>query len=271
MRILGLDTATRANAGAPCDFGVPCARDGGDASQSDGFELEARDDPPSGDRPRHATRLLACIIELLARAGSEWDEVDRIAVGLGPGSFTGLRIGVATARALGRARAIDLVGVSTLQSLALAAQRHPLSAGTDVVLAVLDARRGEVFAAGWRAGGADGAGAITPTRPPDHTAAGTRAQRLLAPRALTPETLAERLSELGQRVLMVGDGAVAFRSILAGAGAKIPPDSSELHKVTAICHCHLARTVRASATDEILPEYLRLPDAEIARRSASRK
>ncbi len=250
MRILGFDTATRATAVALCDFDVagstPDAGPNPDASLSGAVELEARDDPRPGERPRHATRLMASIVELLHRAGMEWDEVDRIAVGVGPGSFTGLRIGVATARALGQARAIELVAVSTLQSLALGARPHALSAGTDAVLAVLDARRGEVFAAGWS----------------------LEMQPLLAPRALTPQALAELLGELPAPVLTVGDGAIQFRSTLGCSGEQIPEDDSELHRVTAISHCRLARTARASAPDEILPDYLRLPDAEIARRAA---
>ena len=107
MIVLGLDTATASTA-----VGLGLA---------DGTVLERRDDPPPGARPGHATRLLAMVAELLEQAGSSWEEVQRIAVGVGPGTFTGLRVGVATARGLAHSRSIRLVGVSSLQALALGA------------------------------------------------------------------------------------------------------------------------------------------------------
>jgi tRNA threonylcarbamoyladenosine biosynthesis protein TsaB len=78
MIVLGFDTATAATV-----VGLRMA---------DGETLQARDDPAQGERPGHATRLLAMTDELLARAGVGWRALDRIAVGLGPGTFTGLRI-----------------------------------------------------------------------------------------------------------------------------------------------------------------------------------
>ncbi len=105
MKVLGIDTATRATAVALLDSDRDAA-------------VERRDDPPPGARPRHTTRLMALVVEVLQVADADWAGVDRIAVGVGPGTFTGLRIGIATAHALARARAIDLVGVSTLHSLA---------------------------------------------------------------------------------------------------------------------------------------------------------
>jgi tRNA threonylcarbamoyladenosine biosynthesis protein TsaB len=233
--ILAFDTATRATTVALCD---------GD------WELESRDDPPPGRRPGHATRLLPLVAEVLDRAQASWTDVERIAVGVGPGTFTGLRIGIATARALARARGLPLVGVSTLQSLALGAAEHRRAppATVDVVLAVLDARRREVFTAAWRPGAVEGA-------------------PLLAARPIAPDQLAAAIPELGSSVLAIGDGAVEFRQVLERAGALIPDDDAELHRVSAINHCRLASALRAGAPDEIQPDYLRLPDAEISRRS----
>jgi tRNA threonylcarbamoyladenosine biosynthesis protein TsaB len=195
-------------------------------------------------------------VELLQSAGIGWEGIDRIAVGTGPGTFTGLRIGIATARALARGRGIPLVGISTLQSLAAAALADPNASRVEVVLAVLDARRGEVFAAGWW----------------EHEVAvsdDTAAQRaLLPPRAYAPEMLAATVEQLRLPALAVGDGAVAFRTVLERSGTVIPEDDSELHRVSAASHCRLAYALRASVPDEVLPEYLRLPDAEIARRAA---
>lgn len=217
MRILALDTATTATT----------------VALADGEEvLERRDDPPAGARPRHTSRLMPMIAELLGEAGWGWERLERIAVGVGPGTFTGLRIGVATARALAQARALELVGVSTLQSLSL-------NAGRDSVCAVLDARRGEVFAAAWK-----------------------QCQPVLQPAPFDPVALAEWL---GSGMLAIGDGAVAFRGVLERSGALIPDDGSDLHRVTAVNHCRLGLLVDPTDLHSVRPEYLRLPDAEIAR------
>jgi tRNA threonylcarbamoyladenosine biosynthesis protein TsaB len=239
MRILGFDTATSATAVALID----------DVA---GIELEARDDPPPDARPRHTTKLMPLIAAMLGRGSTAWSEIDRIAVGLGPGTFTGLRIGIATARALGQARGIPLVGISTLQSLAFGARAE--AAGFDAVVAVIDARRGEAFAAGWLPQSLDEAD------PPP----------LGEPRALSPEALGALVAAAGARTLAVGEGAVKFREVLERSGASIPEDGSDLHRVTAVNHCRLARNRRASAPDEIRPEYLRLPDAEISRPARNR-
>lgn len=244
MRVLAFDTATRATAVALSGVGE--------------VVYVARDDPPPGRRPGHATRLLPLVARVFERAAIGWDDVDRIAVGIGPGTFTGLRIGIATARALAQARGIPLVGVSTLQSLALAAPRarlraggsEPLPPGLDVVLPVLDARRGEVFAASWRIDEAE-----------EFDSA------LLTPRAVAPEQLAELVAPLGASTLAIGDGAIAFREVLERAGSFIPEDDSPLHRVTAAHHCRLAVRLSATVPDEVRPDYLRAPDAEIARRN----
>lgn len=244
--ILGFDTATRATTVALWD------------PPAGAVEHAARDDPARGEQPRHTTRLLPLIVELLDRADVGWGQIERIAVGVGPGTFTGLRIGVATARALCRALEIPLVGVSTLESLAVGAQLDPTSVRSpiDAVVAVIDARRGEVFAAGWRIGDS----LLERERTP-----------LLAPRALGPEALAALIPGLAPSTLAVGDGAVEFRTILERSGALIPEDDCELHRVNAVDHCRLASGRRGCAPDQVQPEYLRLPDAEIAHRAAGKK
>ena len=218
MIVLGFDTATAATA-------VGLLADGGVAA-------ETRHDPLPGERPGHGPQLLALAHELLAGAGLTFADVDRIAVGLGPGGFTGLRIGVATARALAQAAGAEIVGVSTLHALASAAQPAPGQG----VLAVVDARRGEVFAAGWRDG-----------------------KRVLGPLAIAPSQIA---TVAGAGWLAVGDGALRFRSDLESAGCEVGEDGSDRHGVSALAVCRLARSAPAGTErDLVVPDYLRKPDA----------
>ena len=221
--ILGLDTATPSTAVA---------------LWSSDRAVERRDDPPPGTRPAHASRLLALIEDVL---DGGWDKVERIAVGIGPGGFTGLRLGIATARALAQARDLPLVGVSSLAALAAGVRGTvpPHAAGVrgtvpPYVVAVIDARRGEVFAAGWA--GSD-----------------------FEPVALPPAALAARI-EPGS--LAVGDGAVRFREELERAGAVVPADGSPLHRVSAIEICKLGAMGEPAGRDALLPDYRREPDAK---------
>ena len=250
MRVLGFDTATTATAVAVHDTDT-------------GATFERRDDPPVGARPRHTARLLVLAAQALADADGDWAGVDRIAVGTGPGTFTGIRIGVASARAIASAHDTPIVGVSTLQALALGAAEAARERGRGP-LAVLDARRREVFVAGWsvaQAGDPD-----APARRPA--------------RVVPPEELARSLVESndegeaddegeGARWLAVGDGAVASRSLLEAAGALVPEDGSPLHRVSAAAICRIGLQMTPLTPDEIHPDYMRLPDAELNRRAAA--
>ncbi len=222
--VLALDTATPATAVA--------------LLTGDGEGREARHEPAPGERPGHTAQLLPLAAGLLADAGLRFADVGRVVVGTGPGTFTGLRIGVATARALARAAGAELAGVSTLRALAA-------GAGTaEPVLAVLDARRGEAFAAEY---------------------AGE--EERTAPAALTPDALAA-LGRPG--LLAVGDGSVAFRAVLEPAGVAIPADGSPLHRVSALALARLGAAAPVARVEDVVPEYLRLPDAEIALRDRNR-
>ena len=242
MRILGLDTATSATAAGVLELD----RDGRELRA-----LERRDDPPPGTRPRHTAALLSLTLAAMDAAGAGWDDLDLIAVGIGPGTFTGLRIGVATARALAHARDVPLVGVSTLRSLAARALETAATEHRSPV-AVLDARRGEAFVAAW---------------PDPSVTAPSSAPPVIAPAALAPEALAQRLRGGAGAWLAVGDGAVRFRSVLEGSGAVVPEDGATLHRVSALEHCRLASGMDPQNPDDVLPEYLRLPDAELALRA----
>ncbi len=165
-----------------------------------------------------ARRVLADVDHVLAAAGVGLGDLRGIVVGRGPGSFTGVRIGLATAAALADGAGLPLAGVSTLEAL-----RHLNAPGA---VAVIDARRREVFASG-----------------PGVPAA-----------AYAPADLAARLAE---GTVCVGDGALRYRAVFEGVGADVPPDGSPLHLPLARAHAALA--IFDGARPE--PLYLREPDA----------
>ena len=149
-------------------------------------------------------------------AGCGREHVGQIVVGCGPGSFTGLRIGIATARGLALALAVPCAGVSTLAALA---------AGAPGALALIDARRGELFAL-------DDEGSAVVADPADVAA------------------------RLRPGMSCVGDGALSYRALLEGAGADVPPDDDPRHAPGAVA---LARLASGDAPE---PLYVRRPDAE---------
>lgn len=166
-----------------------------------------------------------------------WPGVDLIAVGLGPGSFTGVRIAIATAQGLGAGLGIAARGVCTLDALGRGIGAQQGAEGER--LAVLDGFRGEVFAALYAESG----------------------ERIWEPAVYAPERLAERVGELRTAPSMAGSGAVRFRRELAMDGVRIADDADPVHRVAARHVCAIA----AAAQDEagpLAPIYLRPPDAE---------
>ncbi len=157
-------------------------------------------------------------------------------VGLGPGSFTGLRIGIATARGIATATGLPARGVSTLDALARGIEE---SGETGERLAVLDGFRGEVFAALYSAAG----------------------ERIWEPLVCRPEELAERVASLEAPPSTAGPGAVRFRHELARGGLRIADDDDPVHRVAARHVCALAAAAGAGA-GSLVPIYLRPPDAE---------
>ena len=221
--VLGFDTATP-------DVAVAATR---------GDEVVADVQVAPEGRPRHATELLP-EIERAAEAAGGWERIGSIAVGVGPGSFTGLRIGVATARALAQGLSKPVTGVGTLDALARGIAERPGAAGRPV-LAVLDARRSQVFAA-------------------LRDAAGEPAWE---PFVAAPEELAARVSELGETPLAGGDGSLRFRQDLERSGAEVLPDSDPGHRLSARHTCRLSEGLPGSAPGDIRPIYLRPPDAQL--------
>jgi tRNA threonylcarbamoyladenosine biosynthesis protein TsaB len=182
--------------------------------------------------PAHASELMPAVADVMERAGVDWDELDAIAVGVGPGTFTGLRIGIATARALATAAGLPLRRVSSLAALA---------AGIDdlVRLPLIDARRGEVFAALYE---------------------GER--EFWPPSVIPPEELVEQLGNAAVSPLAAGDGSLRFRGMLEEAGIRVEPDHSEAHLVRARCVCRLGLGAPDEPPEAVLPDYLREPDAK---------
>jgi len=193
--------------------------------------------PAEKGGPLHATALLGEVERAVDAAGG-WDAVERIAVGLGPGTFTGLRVGIATAKGLGFSRAVPVSGVSTLEALGAGLGK---AAGEDDRLVVTDARRGEVFAALYAAGG----------------------ERRWGPLVAAPDEIAERIGELAHPALCAGSGAIRFRQQLASRGVEIPDDADPVHRVAARHVCALAAAgTGAEGSGSVAPIYLRAPDAE---------
>lgn len=194
------------------------------------FEAEAAVARPLGLRSEpmargHSERLAGFARDAMAEAGLEFAALDRIGVTVGPGSFTGLRVGLAFAQGLGAALDRPVVGISTLD--ALAASTGPAA----TLAALIDARRGQVYARFWR--GSEATGQAEP---------------------LPLEIAAERLAALGGDTVLVGSGAALFPALMSAQRrlALEGPNPAALARLTAA-----ADPVSAPPR----PLYLREPDA----------
>jgi tRNA threonylcarbamoyladenosine biosynthesis protein TsaB len=226
VNVLGIDTSTPASAAC--------------VLRADGEAFEVVPLPERlGERPGHASELMPAVARCVEDAGLGWAELDAIGVGVGPGPFTGLRIGVTTARALAHAHRAELRPVCSLAALAAGVAADPSLGGDRPVLPLIDARRGEVFAALHRDG-----------------------TTLWEPFAAAPEAVAGRLRDDAISPLAAGDGAVRFRDVLEAAGATVPSDDSRAHVVRGVSICRLAAKAAPVPVEAVLPQYLRLPDAK---------
>jgi tRNA threonylcarbamoyladenosine biosynthesis protein TsaB len=226
---------------------------------------------------QHGERLIPMIEEVCAASGCPLGSVDALAVDVGPGLFTGLRVGVATAKALAQARGLGVIGLGSLEVLAAAAAGRALAAGLDrveTVVPVVDARRGEVFTAAYR---------MRSLRPLPGTkeAPETEADGALfmdlgvavddCPGAVAPDDLVPWLSALTTgpgSVLVVGDGAVRYlRQLtehtgldLGWASSLAAPPPSVLARLAV---GRLASGVSAAAPETIVADYRRPADVRI--------
>jgi tRNA threonylcarbamoyladenosine biosynthesis protein TsaB len=200
----------------------------------------------------HAELLIPMVREALDRAGLAGSELSGIAVGTGPGLFTGLRVGVSSAKALAQAWELPMVPVPSLDVLAFGC-RH---AGRPVCAAI-DGRRGELFAATYR-----------PARGPDGVdrASSDGVERAGEPRVVRPDDLARELADAGEPVLVCGDGALLHAETLGGACASVEIAGADhaAPSAEALIQIALPRFGRGEVTAplEVSPIYLRRPDVD---------
>jgi tRNA threonylcarbamoyladenosine biosynthesis protein TsaB len=231
MRVLALDTTTRAGSIAVV------------ADRHVLFEAQ-------GDLSRsHAERLPLDLVRAVEIAGLTLSEIDLFAVASGPGSFTGLRIGIATMQGLAFVQGKRVAPVSALLALALAAAAT--RAHGDLVGAWMDAHRNEVFSALYRV---DGEAPFTTTRLVDVEDA----------RVGDPDVTFRRWRRDGQRPSVIaGDGALLYHELL---GDTVPPVDVPL-VASIIGRLAVDRAAHGDIVDPaaVQPLYVRRPDAEIAR------
>ena len=191
---------------------------------------------------QHAEVLTPAIDFTCKQARIDMSEISVVAVDLGPGLFTGLRVGVAAAKAMAYALDVPMIGVSSLDLLAFPVRFTPR-----LIVAAVDARRGELFYAFYR----QVPGGI---------------QRLGEHRVGSPDDLASELMASGEECLLVGDGAVRYREVFDGLkkceiveeGFSYPSASS----LVLLAHAQALREQWVKPWD-LQPLYLRKPDAEI--------
>lgn len=207
MLILGLDTCLSSCSVAVLD---------GERVVASAREVMARG---------HQERLAPMAQAVMADAGLAFDRLQRIAVTVGPGSFTGLRVGIAFAKGLALALDLPAVGIGTLEALAAEAE--------GLVFPTIDARRGQLYLQAFEDGRA-----------------------LMAPDALAAETAAARVAELsrGRPFTLVGSGAALLADLAPGARV-IPAEGADAR--------HVARLAAARPPAPLKPLYLRAPDAKL--------
>jgi tRNA threonylcarbamoyladenosine biosynthesis protein TsaB len=206
-------------------------------------------------RGRHHAESIAPAIEFVCRrAGVRLSALDAVGVDIGPGLFTGLRVGVGTAKALAFALERPLVGVSSLEVLAHAVATSGVVVGT-LVVPVVDARRGEVFVARLRT-----------------TASGVSSEGEEVRRA--PDVLAAELAGLDEPFVLTGDGASRYRSTLGALpGAVMTAPGLDCPAPGVLAMMALSRAASGQGHDSaaVLPRYLRDADTRIKWETRTRR
>jgi tRNA threonylcarbamoyladenosine biosynthesis protein TsaB len=231
MLVLSLDSTTRAGSVAVVDDDRVLVEKAGDATRS------------------HAERLPAELLAALGDAGASIHDVDVFAVASGPGSFTGLRVGIATVQGLALATARGVVAVSALDALAHVASGD--APDSRVIGVWMDAFRREVFSGLYRV-----------TNPVIYSK--DRLEEIEGPVVAPAESTLARWLGLGyQPDVWIGDGAAVYSTVIAGLGELRPtvPIAAAIGRL-AISRSRAHGTIDPAA---IQPLYVRRPDAEVAR------
>jgi tRNA threonylcarbamoyladenosine biosynthesis protein TsaB len=215
VNVLGFDTSTAATT-------VCLLRAAGVA-----FEIE----PPVErlfEPPGHARELMPGVDRAMRDAGVGFGDLDAIAVGIGPGGFTGLRIGIATAHGIAQSARVPLHPVLSLDALAAGIE-------SPAPFPLIDAKRTEVYGLG-----------------PDPFVG----------------SIDDAIARAPEGALAAGDGSIRFREALESAGILVAPGDSRMHVVRGLYICRLAATVQPAPPESVVPCYLRAPDAKPPSRSA---
>ena len=193
----------------------------------------------------HSRRLMVIIKWSMQRLGADWSDLDLIAVSLGPGSFTGLRIGLATAKGLAFALGLPLIGVPTLDALA----SHVVACRGDLVCPVLDARKSQVYTALYQIRNSG------------------ELEKISQYKAIFPEELADFVP-YGQRVLLLGGGLLLYQDIFVnGLGNRAVIVPSHIAHVRAasvgiMAELRWQKDRRSDDFKTLKPIYVRLSEAE---------
>ncbi|HNU71732.1 MAG TPA: tRNA (adenosine(37)-N6)-threonylcarbamoyltransferase complex dimerization subunit type 1 TsaB [Thermodesulfobacteriota bacterium] len=231
MNVLGIETATQTG-------GIAIANEKGLLSE---YSLCVG--------ATHSGRLLPALDYVLKNSGLSLHEIDVLAVSLGPGSFTGLRIGICTAKGLALAAGKPITGIYTLDALV------DVYRGTDaIVCPMLDARKKEVYTAAYR------------------TSRIGELQVLQPPRAVAPERFLKSLHE--DSVLFLGEGSVLYRALIEqalGSRAVFAPAHLNQPRAAAIALLGLSQAKKGNflSASSLTPLYVRPSDAEMTRENSA--
>ncbi len=215
----------------------------------------------------HSQTLLPMLEEIRRRTELDMETLDAIALAAGPGSFTGLRIGSATAKGLGLALDIPIVEIPTLEGLA-----YNMYGAKDYICPIMDARRGQVYTGIYKFTQEEAAEGMSQSH--GEAAGGLCAQpsgcrfRTVEPQcAVAIEEIAKKLNDLGGRVIFLGDGVPVFQECLKGlmqtAYSFAPPHMNRQRAASiAALGCIYWKEGRAVKAGEHIPVYLRQSQAE---------
>lgn len=231
MIILSVDSATPVAAVAVCQDGVILAEEMLNVGNT------------------HSVQLMPMIADVLAKSGIKIKEVDAVAVSQGPGSFTGLRIGMATAKGLAQGAGIKLITVPTLDSLA-----ENLWGLSGLVCPILNAKKNEVYSAVYRFNG-------------------EKAERLSEYLAIAPADLIKELGKNSENIYFLGDGVPVYREMLAeklGERARFVKADKMLNSGSALAILGYEKALKGEFAELYTAEpiYIRKCEAQIRREAA---